>query len=136
MKRRKQSFDNIESLLSPGMEVNGNIASQGSVRIDGKVEGKVNIKGDLIIGKQGLVKGEVKAANLQLSGRIEGNVNVSGRFDLTSSGVMVGDIQCSIFTVEEGGQINGKTSMGQGEVKTQGSKSKLFEVAEKQKSGR
>jgi cytoskeletal protein CcmA (bactofilin family) len=136
LKRHKQSFDNIESLLSPGMEVNGSISSQGSVRIDGKVEGKVNIKGDLIIGKQGLVKGEVKAANLQLAGRIEGNAIISGRFDLTSSGMMAGDVQCSIFTIEEGGQLNGKTTMGQAEEKVSSGKNKYSEAGEKQKSGR
>jgi len=134
--KRRQSFDNIESFLSPGVEINGSITTQGSVRIDGKVEGKVNVKGDLIIGEQGRIKGEVRAANLQLAGRIDGNAVISGRFDLTSTGVMSGDVQCSILTIEEGGQLNGNTSMGQTEEKLHSSKLKYAEAADKPKSGR
>lgn len=136
MIKRRQSFDNIESFLSPGVEINGSITTQGSVRIDGKVEGKVNVKGDLIIGEQGRIKGEVRAANLQLAGRIDGNAVISGRFDLTSTGVMSGDVQCSILTIEEGGQLNGNTSMGQTEEKLHSSKLKYAEAADKPKSGR
>lgn len=136
MRRHKQSFDNIESLLSPGVEVNGTIISQGSVRIDGKIEGKVNIKGDLIIGEQGRVKGEVRAANLQLAGRIEGNAVISGRFELTSTGVMSGDVQCSVLTIDEGGQLNGNTSMGHTDEKSPGGKQKYSDTGDKQKSGR
>lgn len=117
MKRRRQSFENIESLLSPGVDITGNLKAQGSVRIDGQVEGKVDIKGDLIIGEQGRIKGEIKAANLKLAGRIEGNALIAGRFDLTASGVMVGDVQCNILTIEEGGQLDGTTRMGQAREK-------------------
>jgi len=134
--KRKQAFENIESLLSPGVEITGSISSQGSVRIDGKVEGKINVKGDLIVGEQGRIKGEVRASNLQLAGRIEGNAIISGRFDLTSTGVMSGDVQCSILTIEEGGQLNGNTSMGQTEEKLHSSKLKYAEAADKPKSGR
>lgn len=136
MLKRKQSFDNIESLLSPGVEINGSIFSQGSLRIDGKVEGKVNIKGDLVIGEQGHIKGEVRAANLQLAGRIEGNAVINGRFDLTSTGVMNGDVQCSILTIDEGGKLNGNTSMGQTEERSHSGRHKYSEPADKQKSGR
>jgi len=125
--RRRQNFENIESFLSPGVEINGSIITQGSVRIDGKVEGKVNVKGDLIIGEQGRIKGEVRAANLQLAGRIEGNAIISGRFDLASTGVMAGDVQCNILTIDEGGQLNGNTSMGRTDERTHSSKLKYSE---------
>jgi cytoskeletal protein CcmA (bactofilin family) len=136
LRRNKPSFDNIESILSPGMEINGSLSSQGSVRIDGKVEGKVNIKGDLIIGEQGRVKGEVKAANLKLAGRIEGNAIISGRFDLSASGVMAGDVQCAVFTIDEGGQLNGNTSMGRADQQPSSGRNRFSEAGEKQKAGR
>lgn len=131
MKRRNHNFDNIESLLSKGVEIVGNLSAQGSVRIDGKVEGKINIKGDLIIGEQGCIKGEVTAANLKLAGKIEGNAIINERFDLTSTGRMAGDVQCKVLTIDEGGLLDGTTRMGQASDRVQNGKGFAKEKAAK-----
>lgn len=131
MMKRKQTFDDIDSLLSQGVQITGNVSSVGSMRIDGQVEGKIDIKGDLVIGEQGRVKGEVRAQNLKLAGRIEGNATAMERFDLTSTGIMMGDIQCSILTIDEGGTLEGTTHMGQSREMSKSNKSSFSEKAVK-----
>lgn len=131
MMKRKQTFDNIDSLLSQGVQITGNVVSAGSMRIDGQVEGKVDIKGDLVIGEQGRIKGEVRAQNLKLAGRIEGNATAMERFDLISTGIMLGDIQCSILTIDEGGTLEGTTRMGQGRELSKSNKNTFPEKAVK-----
>lgn len=127
MMKRKQTFDDIDSLLSQGVQITGNVNSVGSMRIDGQVEGKLDIKGDLVIGEQGRVKGEVRAKNLKLAGRIEGNAIAAERFDLTSTGIMMGDIQCTILTIDEGGTLEGTTHMGQSREMSKSTKNTLSE---------
>ncbi|MGR6837277.1 bactofilin family protein [Syntrophomonas erecta] len=111
MRRKEPNYQNIESLISQGMEIKGDVISQGSLRIDGSVDGKLNIKGDLMVGEKGRIKGEVQVKNLILAGRIEGNVLVSGRLEITATGALHGDVSCDIMIIEEGGLLDGTSKM-------------------------
>jgi len=111
LRKRAREYANIESVISEGVEIKGDITSQSSVRLDGKVDGKIQIKGDLIVGEKGYIKGEVKATNLMLAGKIEGNAAALGRFEITAVGKMFGDVTCNLLTIEEGGQLDGTTKM-------------------------
>ncbi|NLW90080.1 MAG: polymer-forming cytoskeletal protein [Syntrophomonadaceae bacterium] len=101
----------MESVIAHGVEIKGDIISQGSLRIDGGVDGKLNIKGDVILGEKGRIKGEVKVDNLIVAGRVEGNVVASGRFEITANGYFKGEVTCSILTIEEGGILDGSSRM-------------------------
>lgn len=108
---RKKAYQNIESVIAQGIEIKGDIISQGSIRIDGAVDGKLSIKGDVILGEKGRIKGEIKVDNLIVAGRVEGNVVASGRFEITANGYMKGDVTCNILTIEEGGVLDGSSRM-------------------------
>ena len=79
IKKKERSFQSIESLIASGVEIKGDIVSQGSIRIDGYVEGNLNIKGDLILGEKGKLKGDIKAQNIMIAGRLEGKANAGAR---------------------------------------------------------
>ncbi len=111
MRKKETSFGEIESLISPGVVLKGELTSQGSIRVDGSLEGSIDIKGSLLLGEKGAIKGDVKAANMILAGQVEGTVTVTERLDITNTGVMLGDIIARIITIEEGGIIQGKTQM-------------------------
>lgn len=110
-RRKTVPYENVESIISPGMIITGNISSQGSIRVDGNIEGTLDVKGDMILGEKGTVKGDVKAANLILAGKLEGKVAALERLEITSSGVMMGEVTCSVMTIEEGGILEGTTRM-------------------------
>lgn len=111
MLKKDRHVQGIESLISQGVEIKGQIFAQGSMRIDGSIEGQLDVKGDLLIGEKGKVKGGVKAENIILGGKIEGDVTARGRFELASTGVINGDVACAIITVEEGGLLDGNFKM-------------------------
>lgn len=111
MLRKAKTYENIASVIAEGVEIKGDISAQNSMRIDGSVEGKLNIKGDLVVGERGKIKGEVKVANVIVAGKIEGNVVATGRLEITPTGNMGGDISCSIITIEEGGILEGSSRM-------------------------
>lgn len=108
---RKKAYQDIESVIANGVEIKGDIISQGSLRIDGGVDGKLNVKGDIILGEKGRIKGEIKVDNFIVAGRVEGNVLASGRFEITANGYFKGDVTCSILTIEEGGILDGSSRM-------------------------
>ncbi|MGI5920347.1 MAG: bactofilin family protein [Syntrophomonadaceae bacterium] len=111
MKKKYHRYDKIESLISQGMEIKGQIFSSGSIRVDGKVEGELDIKGDVVIGEKGKVKGGIKVENIVVAGSIEGNIQARGKFEITATGVVKGDVTSSIITIEEGAVLEGTTKM-------------------------
>ncbi len=120
-KRRGASHQNIESIISNGVEIKGELNSKGSIRIDGNLEGTMNVKGDLILGEKGFLKGEINAENMIVAGKIEGNVIANSRLEITSAGSITGDVTCNILIVEEEGILDGKSKMGKpGDKKDKG----------------
>lgn len=111
LRKKQRSFQNIESIISPGVEIKGNIASQGSIRIDGYVEGNLNIKGDLILGEKGKIKGEVKAENIIVAGKVEGRATAGTRLEIAATGSITGDINATTLIIDEGGLLDGNSRM-------------------------
>ncbi len=111
MRKKDRSFQNIESLISSGVEIKGDIISQGSIRIDGQVEGNLNIKGDLILGEKGKIKGEVKAENIIIAGKLEGRAIAGTRFEIAATGAITGDITATTLIIDEGGLLDGNSRM-------------------------
>ncbi len=111
MRKKESDCGEIESLISSGVVFKGELTSQGSIRVDGSLEGGIHIKGSLLLGEKGTIKGDVQAANMILAGQVEGTVTVTERLDITNTGVMLGDISARIITIEEGGMIQGNTQM-------------------------
>lgn len=110
-KKKNYETDNISTVISADVVIKGEINAQGSMRIDGKTEGLLTVKGDLIIGDKGEITGEIKVDNLILGGKIEGNAFVSGRCEITATGILNGDITCDVLIIDEGGRLNGNSQM-------------------------
>jgi len=73
--------DNI-TLLAKGVQLRGEIRVEGTVRIDGRLDGDVYTKGEVIIGEDGLVQGTIAAGTVVCSGRIKATVTVVERVQL------------------------------------------------------
>lgn len=81
---------------------------QGTLHVDGQVEGIIESEFDVSVGIAGRVKGLVKAKRIVLSGTLEGKV-VCEKIDILSSGKLIGELVCSDFTVETGGKFIGQS---------------------------
>lgn len=112
LKKKNVAYENIETLIAEGVDIKGDITSPGSIRIDGTVSGRLDIKGDMVLGVKGKIYGEVVAQNFIIAGFMEGNVIARERFEISSTGHMNGDVQSSIMTIEEGGVLDGTSKMG------------------------
>tara|TARA_B110000495_G_C22924708_1_gene540353 strand:- start:426 stop:848 length:423 start_codon:yes stop_codon:yes gene_type:complete len=103
--------------IQNGTEIEGEINSKGSIRIDGKLKGSITTKAKLVIGKTGIILGDIFCQNASIEGRVEGKINVQDLLDLKSTGVISGDIVTNKLVVEEGAKFDGKCSMGSGTQK-------------------
>ncbi|PKM78748.1 MAG: hypothetical protein CVU90_00255 [Firmicutes bacterium HGW-Firmicutes-15] len=123
MWKKDQRNDNIKSFIAEGVVIRGQIQSKGSLRLDGSIDGGMDVQGDLIIGASGILKGEVKAVNIILAGKLEGNLVASGKLEIASTGKIKGDVQCSVFTIEEGGILDGNSKMSGNKAESEAVKS-------------
>jgi cytoskeletal protein CcmA (bactofilin family) len=101
----------IETVIGPGISLQGTLTGRGGVRIEGIFEGKIEIEGPLVIGEQGKVLSEViHAPSIVVGGTIEANV-VSERVQILRTGRMYGDVTTSNLSTEEGGFLKGTVRM-------------------------
>ena len=75
-KKKPKTHDKITSatIITSCMEVTGNLHGSDTVHIDGKVVGDIIVSNTLVIGKSGMVQGEVKAKNAIINGKLEGSI--------------------------------------------------------------
>jgi cytoskeletal protein CcmA (bactofilin family) len=100
------------NLIGVGTSINGEIKSNGDVRIDGTLIGSVNTKGKVVIGSTGSVEGEIICQNADISGAINGNITVSELLSLKSTANLKGEITTNKLSIEPGANFSGGCSMG------------------------
>lgn len=113
MGRRNRNIASGENtVIGSGTIISGNIESDAMViRIDGKVDGKVITKGDLIIGQKGNVDGDVEALSLTLAGTVNGNVNAGHKITIEAGGRLMGDINTELLAMDETAILQGRVNM-------------------------
>ena len=106
------------SVLDAQMFVRGDLATDGTIRIDGRLEGNI-IKSDIVvIGSKASVLGNIVAREVVVGGTVEGNITAESRVELDSAAVVLGDILAGSILTHEGAQIRGKVVVrtGDGEL--------------------
>lgn len=112
--KRAQSGSENENFtfLGKGVDFKGVLHFDGTVRVDGRLEGEIYTTGPLILGEQAVIKGIVSAAVLMSSGKINGTVTATERIQLLKSAVLIGDIRTPSIAIEDGAHFHGMCDMG------------------------
>jgi cytoskeletal protein CcmA (bactofilin family) len=108
-----QQRDNVISIIGPGMRVVGDCETDGTLRIEGTVEGTVRAAKAVVIGKDGVVKGDVLTQDAIIGGRVTGAVVAESRLELQATCVVDGEVKARRIKLEEGGRLNGTVSTGE-----------------------
>ena len=104
----------IATLISDGCLVDGNLKATAFARIDGIVNGDVDITDGLILGEKGNVKGNVITKEMVVYGEIKGNISTES-LDIRNTGKVYGDIKTKILKVDAGAFYTGHLIMVQTE---------------------
>lgn len=103
------------NFLGSGTVVDGTIKSTNSVRVDGKIKGKLICKNTLTIGVNGEIEGDVEAKNAIVGGKIKGKIKVTEKLVLEAKSVLIGDLKASKLLIDEGAVFEGTSDMGKKE---------------------
>src|SRR5690606_21633565 len=80
-----------ETVIGANTTFVGTIKTDGNVRIDGTLEGDIEILGNLIIGETGRVIATIKAQNVHVSGAVKGEITAVEQLEISPTGKVWGD---------------------------------------------
>ena len=89
-----------------GTKIKGEVNSGSDFRIDGEIEGTIQTSGRLVVGRTGLIKGNVICTNADVEGTINGTLVVKNTLSLKATAVIEGEVQADKLAIEPGAVFN------------------------------
>ena len=99
------------NIITDGTRIKGDIIASGDFRLDGILEGNIQLNGKLVIGDSGVVNGNVLCQNANIIGTVNGNLSVKELLSLHTSARVRGDILINKLSIEPGAVFSGKCRM-------------------------
>ena len=95
------------SVIDAHLSIQGDIATDGTVRVDGRIDGTLHRADTLIIGAGGVLIGNIEAREVVVGGELTGDLSVRGRVEIQKTATVRGDIRAAAVGLEEGGTVHG-----------------------------
>ncbi|MFQ5888521.1 MAG: polymer-forming cytoskeletal protein [Gemmatimonadota bacterium] len=102
----------VVSIVGPGMKIVGDCSSDGTIRVEGRVEGSVKAAKSVVVGKDGAVIGDIVTQDAIIAGHVNGSIQAESRVELQATCRIEGDIRSRRVKLDEGGRVDGKLHMG------------------------
>jgi len=103
----------VQASLGKGSRIEGKLTFEGSVRIDGQIEGDITAQDTVIIGKNAEVTAQIHAATVVVEGRVTGDITARQRVELRAPAKLTGNISTPSLIIHEGAMFEGSCSMGE-----------------------
>jgi cytoskeletal protein CcmA (bactofilin family) len=102
------------TVIGQGIFLRGSIRGDGDVEIRGRVEGDVEVAGEVTIGEGALVKADVQARRITVRGAVAGNLTGEDGVRLEEGARVVGDLRGAGIGIAEGALLRGNVQTGTG----------------------
>jgi cytoskeletal protein CcmA (bactofilin family) len=95
------------TVIGETMRIVGDVHSDEELRLDGAIEGRLELRNRLTIGPKGKAEANIVATEVDISGTVHGNVDASQRIFLRKGANLVGDVKTSGIVIEDGAYFKG-----------------------------
>jgi len=102
-----------QTLIGPGIQVNGRVSGEEDLYVQGRVEGSIHLTETLFVAVQGVVVATVQARDVVVEGVVLGNVKAEDSVTLKAGAKLVGDIEAPRVIIADGAAFRGNVAMGQ-----------------------
>ncbi|MFQ6083210.1 MAG: polymer-forming cytoskeletal protein [Candidatus Aminicenantia bacterium] len=110
--KTKRNFEEKIARIGQSIIVTGELSGNEDLFIEGKVEGKINLKNNaLIIGPDGKVTAEIQAKKVTINGNVSGNVHATEIVIINKTGSLTGDIFSPRILIADGAHFKGSVKM-------------------------
>ena len=112
-KEQAQPNSGAISIIAQGTRVKGDFETDGTLRVEGTVEGMIRAAKAVVVGKDGVVLGDITTQDAVIGGKVSGKVVAESRLELQATCVIDGEIRARRVKLDEGGKVNGQVAMGE-----------------------
>ncbi len=99
-------------MIGPSITIRGDLSGQEDLQVEGRVEGKINLKQNLVtVGAQGRVKADIYGRLIEVEGEVEGNLFGEEQVIVRQSGSVRGNITAPRVSLEDGANFKGTIDM-------------------------
>jgi cytoskeletal protein CcmA (bactofilin family) len=106
-----RTVDDVETVVGPSVNVEGDFASEGNIIVKGSVAGSVRTSKHLSVEQGARIMANVRAGSAQVAGEVRGNMKIKDVLELTSTARIVGDVEVKTLMMEAGALVYGKVMM-------------------------
>lgn len=96
------------------MRIVGDVETNGIIKVEGVIDGAVRGARQVLLGRSGVIHGDVRTADAVIGGKIVGSLLATDRVEIQGTASVEGDIYTKSIVVFEGGSINGTVRVGEG----------------------
>jgi len=104
--------EQVISIVGPGMKVVGDCDADGAIRVEGTVQGNIRAGKAVVVGKDGVVEGDIFTQDAVIAGTVRGMIKAGSRLEIQGSSTVEGEIVALRMQLEEGAVLNGTVQMG------------------------
>ena len=104
--------EQVISIVGPGMRIVGDCDAEGAIRVEGTVQGNIRAGKAVVVGKDGVVDGDIYTQDAVIAGTVKGVLRAESRLEVQASSRIEGEIIAARMQLEEGAILNGSVQMG------------------------
>ena len=108
----KNKSGELNGFLDRGATFRGEMDFEDTMRIDGRFNGKIHSKNELIVGESAHIEGEIHVGRIAISGTVMGKITADQRVEIHRNGKVYSDIDTPALVIEEGAIFQGNCVMG------------------------
>ena len=109
---KKEETTAAVNMIGAGTVITGDVYSKGDIRVDGTLKGSVITEGKVVLGRGGVIEGDIECSTADISGILKAKITVSQLLSLKTSAKLNGDITTNKLSIEPGAEFTGSCSMG------------------------
>ena len=97
----------INTIIGKGSAISGNMKVNGFIRIDGDIDGSLETDGNVIVGENARIRGDLTAKSVIIGGIIKGNIKANESVKILAEAAVIGDVISRKVQVDGSAIIHG-----------------------------
>src|SRR5512139_3570598 len=108
---KNQNDGRLDTVIGPQTSVRGDFRVTGGVRLDGQVEGRMDVSETVVTGPKSLLKGELHCRSAVIAGRVDGDIHAAEVVELQSGAQVFGNVSSKGIVIQPDCVFQGNCSM-------------------------
>jgi cytoskeletal protein CcmA (bactofilin family) len=96
------------TVLGPDLTVKGDVQGTGGLRLLGRFEGEIHVRGTVHVGPDARVDANITATSIVVEGIVRGNLAADGSIDILPTGALTGTVKSGGFAAAGGSTVKGE----------------------------